>query len=201
MGLLGLLQGLGLATAGGLNAYVPLLVVGLLARFTDLIHLKEPYDLLAHPAVLIVLALLAVFDFIADKVPGIDHALHVVGLVIHPIAGAVVFLAANSEAGSVHPVLAAVCGVVLAGGTHAARAAARPASTATTAGVANPVVSFCEDVISLTLSILAVVVPILAALLVLLMAVPVVLLLRRRRRARLGRVMTSQRLDGDTPPR
>src|SRR5690242_13971118 len=134
-GLMHLLQGLGLSTAGGLNAYVPLLVVGLLARFTSLIELNPPYDALAHPVVLIVVGVLAALDFVADKVPALDHALHVVGLVVHPVAGAIVFLAASSDVGSVHPVLAAVCGVVLAGGTHLARMAARPASTAATGGL------------------------------------------------------------------
>jgi hypothetical protein len=181
-GLLNLLQALGLSTAGGLNAYVPLLVVGLLGRFTGLIHLNPPFDLLAHPVVLAVLGLLAALDFVGDKVPGVDHALHVVGLLTHPIAGAILFLAASSDAGEVHPVLAAVCGVVLAGGTHAARMAVRPASTATTGGAGNPVLSFFEDVTSLFLSVLAVVVPVVAALLVLLLAFALALLLRRWRR-------------------
>src|SRR5205823_1460888 len=104
------------------------------------------------------------------------------GLLIHPAAGAVLFLAASSDAGSVHPVLAAACGVVLAGGTHAARMAARPVSTATSGGTANPVLSFCEDMVSLLLSILAIVVPVLAALLVLLLGFALVSLLRRWRR-------------------
>src|SRR4051812_7765527 len=55
--LFGLMQALGLSTASGLNAYVPLLVVGLLARFTTLVHLSSPYDLLSHAGVLGVLAL------------------------------------------------------------------------------------------------------------------------------------------------
>ncbi len=181
-GLVELLQALGLSTASGLNAYVPLLVVGLLARFTGLIHLNAPYDLLTNPVVLAVIALLAVLDFVADKVPGVDHALHVAGLVIHPAAGAVLFLAADGDAGNVHPVLAAVCGLLLAGGTHIGRMAVRPASTAATGGLANPVLSFCEDGVSLVLSVLAVVVPVLAALLVLLVIIVFALFLRRRRR-------------------
>jgi hypothetical protein len=186
-GLMTFLQALGLSTAGGLNAYVPLLVVGLLAHFTRLIELKPPYDALAHPVVLAVLALLAILDFVADKIPALDHVLHVVGLVIHPVAGAIVFLAASSDAGAVHPVLAAVCGVVLAGGTHLARMTVRPASTATTGGMGNPVLSFCEDLVSLGLSVLAVLVPILAALLLVLLAITLALLLRRWRRARSDR--------------
>src|SRR5437764_4064204 len=110
-GLGNLLQALGLSTAGGLNAYVPLLVVGLLARYTDLIRLNPPYDWLTHPAVLAVLALLAALDFVADKIPAVDHALHVVGLIIHPVAGAILALAASGDAGAVHPALVAVCGI------------------------------------------------------------------------------------------
>jgi hypothetical protein len=85
---IGLFSAFGLATAAGLNAYVPLLVVGLLARSTELVTLNPPYDLLSHPVVLIGVAILAALDFVADKIPGVDHALHVAGLVIHPTAGA-----------------------------------------------------------------------------------------------------------------
>jgi Domain of unknown function (DUF4126) len=183
-GLIPLLQAAGLSTAAGLNAYVPLLTVGLLARWTGLIHLSEPFDVLAHPLVLGALGVLALLDFIGDKIPVVDHALHAAGLLIHPAAGAVLFLAAASEAGAVHPLLAALAGLVLAGGTHTARAAARPVSTATTAGAANPVVSFFEDVVSLLLSLLAILLPLLACFLLLLVAVPLLLLLRRRRRRR-----------------
>jgi hypothetical protein len=183
-GLTTFLQGFGLSTASGLNAYIPLLAVGLLARFTNLIHLNPPYDLLTHPVVLIVLAVLAVLDFVADKVPAVDHALHLAGLVIHPVAGAILFLAANSSTGTVDPVLAVVCGVILAGGTHVARAAVRPASTVTTAGVANPALSLAEDTVSFLLSVLAILVPVLALVLILLLAVAVFLFLRRRGRRR-----------------
>ena len=185
-GLTDLLRAFGLSTASGLNAYVPLLTVGLLARYTNLIQLNPPYDAPTHPVVLVLLAVLAVLDFIADKVPAVDHVLHIVGLVIHPVAGAILFLAASSDAGAVHPVLAAVCGIILAGGTHAARMTARPVSTVTTAGLANPVLSFCEDVASLVLSVLAVIVPALAALLLLLCLAALVRRLRRRWRRRSG---------------
>jgi hypothetical protein len=189
-GVLNLLQAFGLSAASGLNAYIPLLVIGLLARFTNLIHLHEPYDVLTHPVVLIVLVVLAALDFIGDKIPAVDHVLHLIGLVVHPVAGAVLFLAANSDTGTVNPVLAAVCGLVLAGGVHVARATARPVATATTAGVANPLVSLAEDVVALALSVLAVVVPVVAALLVLLVVVALVRFVRRWRRRAVNRAAT-----------
>ena len=180
--IINLLQAFGLSTASGLNAYVPLLTLGLLARFTNLVHLNAPYDVLTHPVVLVVLAVLALLDFIADKIPAVDHALHLVGLIIHPIVGAILFLAASSDIGSVHPVLAAVCGLILGGATHAARMTVRPAATVTTAGTANPVVSFLEDVFSLVLSVLAILVPVVAALLILFLVGWLYLLFRRWRR-------------------
>ena len=182
--LMNLLSAFGLSTAAGLNAYVPLLVLGVLARYTDLIHLNEPFNLLTHPLVLLVIAVLALLDFIGDKIPMIDHALHAAGLIIHPIAGAILFMSANSATGSVNPLLAAICGIIVAGSTHSARATIRPLATATTAGIANPVISFFEDVASLILSVLAIILPVLAFLLVLLFVVMLALLFRRLRRRR-----------------
>ena len=93
-------------------------------------------------------------------------------------------MSANSATGSVNPLLAAICGVIIAGSTHSARATIRPLATATTAGVANPVISFFEDVASLILSVLAIILPVLAFLLVLLFVVMLALLFRRLRRRR-----------------
>jgi Domain of unknown function (DUF4126) len=185
-GLMSLLSAFGLSTAAGLNAYLPLLVVGLLGRYTNLIHLSEPFSLLSNPVVLLLVAVLALLDFVGDKIPAVDHALHAAGLIIAPIAGAILFMAANGQAGAVSPLLAAICGVLLAGGTHSARATARPLATVGTGGLANPVLSFIEDVTSLVLSVVAIVLPVLAFLLVVLFAVLIVLLLRRLRQRRAG---------------
>ncbi|MCU0490015.1 MAG: DUF4126 domain-containing protein [Chloroflexaceae bacterium] len=161
----GLLSAFGLSTAAGLNAYLPLLTVGVLTRL-GVIQLASPFDWLAHPIVLLIIAALAVLDFVGDKVPAADSVLHAVGVVIHPIAGAILFLSANSELGTVHPLLAGLAGVVLAGGTHLARASVRPVATAATGGTANPVLSLIEDGIALVVSVLAVLLPVLAALFV-----------------------------------
>lgn len=173
------LSAFGLSTAAGLNAYLPLLTVGLVARYTNLIHLSGPYELLSNPIVLLIIAVLALLDFIGDKIPAIDHALHAAGLVIAPIAGAILFLSTNNSAGSVSPLLAAICGILIAGGAHSARATARPLATMTTAGIANPVISFFEDVVSLVLSVLAILVPAVAFVLVLVFAVLMIMLFRR----------------------
>ena len=158
----GLLSSLGLSGAAGLNAYIPLLVVGALARF-GVIDLAAPYDLIAQPWVMLAVGVVGVLDFIGDKVPGVDHALHLAGGVVNTAAGAVLF-AAQTGVADVPPALSLALGVLVSGGVHAARAAVRPVATATTGGLGNPVVSVAEDVGSLTLSVLAVFVPLLAAL-------------------------------------
>lgn len=186
-GVSALLSAFGLSTAAGLNAYIPLLVIGVLGRYApQLVQLNAPYDILTNPWLLIAIGVIAILDFVGDKVPAIDHALHVAGMVISPIAGAIAALAANSAAGGVNPVLAALCGLLLAGGAHATRATIRPVATTTTAGIGNPVLSFIEDVSSLVLSVLAVFLPVLAFLLVLGFAFGLFLTLRRLTRGRPG---------------
>jgi len=182
-----LFSAFGLSSAAGLNAYIPLLAVGLLHRF-DYLTLAEPWALLGETATLIVLAALAVIDFVADKVPAIDHVYHTIGAFIAPIAGAVVFASQNSIVGQLHPAVAVAAGLVIAGGFHATRAAVRPVATTTTAGIGNPVVSLLEDAVSALLTLLAFVAPLLAFLLFVVLLVALVgawraarRILRRRR--------------------
>lgn len=155
---LNLATAFGLSTAAGLNAYIPLLVVALLARLTPLITLSAPYDALASWWVIGALAVLTVVEALVDKVPAIDTANDVIQTFIRPTAGAILFAATTKTMG-LHPVLAAVCGVILAGGVHAVKAGGRPVVAATTAGIGNPIVSTIEDVISLVTSVLAIVAP------------------------------------------
>jgi len=168
--LIALATSLGLSTAAGLNAFLPLLTVGIFARL-GWIQLAEPFGLIAHPLVLLIIAALAVLDFIGDKVPAVDSALHAAGLVISPIAGAILALAAQGDVASVHPALVAVAGLVSAGGVQLARSAARPVVTAATAGTGNPVVSLVEDGASLALAVLAILVPALAIVLAVVLGV------------------------------
>jgi len=162
---IGLMTALGLSTATGLNAYLPLLILGGLARWTDAITLDAPYDTLAEPGVMLAIGVIAIVDFVGDKVPALDSALHAVGLVVAPVAGALVALAATGNE-AVDPAFAVVIGVAAAGATHGARAIVRPASTAFTGGAGNPVLSLGEDTVSTVLAFSAVIVPVVAFLMV-----------------------------------
>jgi hypothetical protein len=70
---LGIFTAFGLSASAGLNAYIPLLVIALLARFTDLIVLNSPWDTLANPWVIGLLVVLSTIEFFADKVPAVNH--------------------------------------------------------------------------------------------------------------------------------
>lgn len=148
----------GLSTSAGLNAYIPLLVVAVLSRFTSLITLNEPYDALSSWWVIGVLTVLLIVEILVDKIPAVDTANDIIQTFIRPTAGAILF-AANTNTVGIHPVLAAVCGVILAGSVHVVKAGGRPVVAATTVGVGNPVVSTIEDAISLVMSVLAIIAP------------------------------------------
>ena len=185
MDVTGYLMALGLATASGLNAWIPLLATGLLARWTDLIDVNGSFAVLTHTPVLIALGVVAAADVVGDKIPGVDHALHAAGTVIAPVTGVVAGLA-STNALDVSPALIAVIGLVAAETTHGTRMAIRPFSTVGTGGLGNPVLSLIEDVGAIGLSLLAIVLPVLAAIVVLVAAVVAWRLIRRLRRRRSG---------------
>ena len=161
----------GLSTSAGLNAYIPLLIVALTARFTELIKLQEPYDLLTSWWVIGLLVVLLVIEMLVDKIPAVDTANDLIQTFVRPAAGALLF-AANAEViNDIHPALALSAGLIMAGGVHAAKGVARPMVTASTAGAGNWFVSLVEDIIAFFVSILSLLLPILMAAVILVMVV------------------------------
>lgn len=149
----------GLSASAGLNAYLPLLIVALTARFTHLIRLNPPFDTLTNGWVILIIVLLLVVEIVADKIPVVDTVNDVVQTLIRPTAGAILFAAAANVITEVHPVLAMICGVIVAGSVHALKATARPAITASAGGFLNPVISAAEDLMSAVGALLAIVLP------------------------------------------
>ncbi|QLQ06364.1 MAG: DUF4126 domain-containing protein [Anaerolineae bacterium] len=177
----------GLSSAAGLNAYLPLLIVALLARYTDLITLREPWNAL-EPWIIGLLVVLLAIEMLADKVAGIDHINDIIQTFIRPVAGAILFAANGNVISDLHVVLALGLGVLAAGSVHTAKATVRPAITVTTAGLGNPVVSVLEDIVSAALTIMAILLPILTVLVIVLM---VILVLRWRRKRKMAAQPTS----------
>ena len=155
-----LLTAFGLSGASGLNAYLPLLVTGILTK-TDYIHLDDRYKVLGSWPAIAVIAALFLIDFVGDKVPTVDHIFHIAGTVIHPIAGALAFASQTGTVTKMNPVLSLLIGGVTGGGLHLARAAVRPLSTIGTVGIGNPILSTAEDATSGLVTALAFIIPIL----------------------------------------
>lgn len=177
----GVLSAFGLSASAGLNAYVPLLIVALMARFTNWLELGETWEPLTSWWVIGVLVVLGLVEFFADKVPAVNHINDLVQTFIRPTAGAVLFAASTDVVTNIHPVIALIAGLLISGGVHAAKSAAlRPAVTATTGGAGNIPVSIVEDIVATGLSILAVVIPVVIAAVIILLTAWIIWLLWRR---------------------
>ena len=159
--LLGTASAFGLAAATGLNASLPLLLVGLAARF-GLVTLGAPYDAVGSTTALIGLGALALVEITADKIPGVDSILHIVQGPVTLAAGAIVFASQQSMVQDVSPGLAVVVGLLSAGGVHTLRTLARPVVNVATLGLGGPAVSVAEDAGAVGLTVLALAAPLLA---------------------------------------
>ena len=133
----GIAGAIGLSTSAGLNAYLPLLVVGLAARSTGLIQLNGPWVVLTNGWVLAILAVLLLIEMTVDKIPAVDTLNDGIQTVGRPLAGAILFAAGSGAAGEIHPVPAFIAGLLIAGGVHAAKTIARPVVTVVTGGMGN----------------------------------------------------------------
>jgi hypothetical protein len=181
-----LFSAFGLSASAGLNAYIPLLVVSLTARYTDWISLSPAWEPMTSWWVIGALVILIAIEFFADKVPLLNHVNDVIQTVVRPAAGAVLFASNAGVVSQLHPILAVLAGLFVAGTVHAAKSAAiRPVVTATTGGTGNVLVSAAEDILATVLSILAVVIPvIIAGLIIVLTSLFVWWLWRRSTRVR-----------------
>lgn len=190
MSVLEALTGTGLAASAGLNAYIPLLTMGLLARYTSLIELPSGWQWLSNGWVIGILALLLAVEFVADKVPVVDHVNDVVQTVIRPTAGGLAFGAGSSaetvtvsdpgQFFSSNQWIPIAVGVIIALGVHGVKAAARPVINATTAGIGAPVASTAEDATSIVMSLVAILLPVLVLVFLVAMAFFVSWVVRRR---------------------
>ncbi len=182
MDLLGIFSAFGLSASAGLNAYIPLLVIALLGKFTDLIKLSEPWDALTSWWIIGLLAVLSLIEFFADKIPAVNHVNDIIQTFVRPAAGAIVFAASAKVITEISPILSIAAGILVAGGVHAVKSlAVRPAVSVTTAGAGNVPVSVAEDLVSTVLSILSVVVPVLIACILVLVTAYIVWWMYRRR--------------------
>jgi hypothetical protein len=157
-------MGFALSASAGLNAFIPLLVVALADRVSNGFGLDRPYDFLASSTGIVIILTLLTIEIVVDKIPRADHLNDLVQSAIRPAAGAVLFMAVVNEHDKIHPLLAMIFGLVVAGTVHWYKTTARPTITVTTRGVGNPFVSMVEDAISAVVAVLAAALPIVGAL-------------------------------------
>ena len=191
--MLELLTGTGLAAAAGLNAYIPLIVLGLGSRFLDFIQLPSGWAWLSNEWVLIVLGVLLIIEIVADKIPVVDSINDWVQTVVRPVAGGIVFGGGSSTETafvtdpdkffSSNQWVPIVVGIVIALAIHLLKSAARPVINTVTAGFGGGAVSAAEDAGAVGLSLSALLLPLLVIVVLALVIWGFVSLFRRLGRA------------------
>ena len=190
---LAIIVGLALSAACGLRVFVPLLVLSIAARM-GVLSLAPSLGWAGSNEAIIAFSVATVLEIVAYKVPWLDHALDTIASPAAVLAGTMV---TASQVGAIHgvsPMLQWACAIIAGGGiaglVQTGSVSTRAASTVTTAGLANPIISAIQSLLAIVLSVLAVVAPIIAAVLVVLVvgsAIGMILWIVRGRRAAASR--------------
>lgn len=180
--ILGLCIGIGLSAACGFRVFVPLLVMSV-ASLMGWFEPMKGFEWLAMPSVCIALAVATVCEITAYYIPWVDNALDTISTPAAMIAGTLTTMAVSS--GEMSQFASWAAAIIIGGGTAGAvqmsTVAVRGLSTATTGGIANPVVSTGEWIGAFLLSVLSLLVPVLVVIVVLIMVVWGVRWVRRKK--------------------
>lgn len=173
--ILGLCIGIGLSAACGFRVFVPLLVMSIAA----LIGWFEPmkgFEWLAMPSVCVALGIATLCEIAAYYIPWVDNALDSIAIPAAMVAGTLSTMAVSS--GEMSQFAAWAAAIIVGGGTATAvqmsTVAVRGVSTATTGGIANPIVSTAEWIGAIVVSILSFLVPVLVVIVGVIMMIWVV---------------------------
>ena len=149
----------GLALSSGVNTYLPLFLLALLARYGHVVHLSPRFEWLVSDQAIVILGLMAVCEILAQKVPVLDNIWDFLHTLLRPIAGAV---ASGATLNTTHPsetLVAMLVGGTLAAAAHSTKSGLRLASTSKSFGAANFAISLGEDAGVLTATLLSVYAP------------------------------------------
>lgn len=164
--LLSIFVGVGLSAACGFRIFIPLLVMSI-ASLSGQLSLAPEFEWIGTYPALAAFAIAALFEISAYYIPWVDNLLDTIAIPAATVAGTIVMASAVSEMSPFFQwALAVIVGGGVAGTVQGFTSITRIASTATTGGLGNPVVSTVEAGGSVVMSVLAIAVPILAALLV-----------------------------------
>ncbi len=174
--------GLGLSAACGFRVFIPLLAMGVGAR-AGLIELGESWVWMSETWVIAAFGAATLIEIGGYYIPWIDNLLDTITTPAAIVAGVVV---TSASLDGIDPamqwILSVIAGGGIAGTIQFGTAATRAASSATTGGAGNPVVSTIEAGASVLFALLAILVPIVAAILVVALMIVVIHRIVRRRR-------------------
>jgi hypothetical protein len=179
--MLEILTAVGLALAAGLNAYIPLIAVSLLSKFTDFFTLPGNWSWMEDNWTLAILIALALVEFFADKIAAVDSLNDVIQTAIRPTSGGLLFAAGTHVtdvpvtqiSNFVHspgfPMF--IIGLAIALLPHLMKMFIRPLINATMSGMVTPIVSFGENILTVGLVAMAIFIPVLVPVAVILVIV------------------------------
>ncbi|MGN6316235.1 DUF4126 domain-containing protein [Trinickia sp.] len=138
--------GAGLSWASGLRLYLTVLLVGVFARL-GIVHLPDTLSALASGWVIATAAVLAVVEFLADRIPAFDSLWDAIHTFIRIPAGALLAAGSLGHADPTLLTVAALAGGALAGSAHLTKAGTRALINLSPEPFSNWIASSTEDVL------------------------------------------------------
>ena len=164
--LLTILMGIGLSAASGFRVFIPLLVVSI-ASFTGNLTLADSFSWIGTLPAVITFSIATVFEIAGYYIPWVDNILDTITSPMAVIAGAVLMASVVTDISPLFKwTLAIIAGGGVAGTIQALTGMTRVTSSLTTGGLGNPAVSTVESGSSITLSAIAIFIPLIAGIIV-----------------------------------
>lgn len=158
--------GVGLAASVGFRVFLPLFALSF-AAYLGVWELNENWQWIGSLVALITLGVATLVEIFAYFIPWVDNLLDSLAVPLAAIAGTAVMV---STVANLDPVITWSLAIIAGGGTataiKGANAAGRLASTATTGGLANPIVTTIETGTAAVVSTASILIPPIAAILV-----------------------------------
>lgn len=165
--ILGLFLGIGLAASVGFRVFVPLFILSL-ASYFDIVTLNESWIWVGSTPALVLLGIATLVESVAYLIPYVDNLLDTIALPLATLAGTLIVVATSLD---MSPVFLWTLAIIAGGGTATAvkgvTSSTRLVSTATTGGIANPLVASVETGTSIVVSIITIFLPIVGFILAL----------------------------------
>lgn len=179
--ILSIFLGIGLAASVGFRVFLPLFALSF-AAFIGVWDLNENWQWIGSATAMIILGVATLIEIFAYFIPWVDNALDSLAIPLSALAGTAVMVSTVTD---LDPVVTWTLAIIAGGGTASAikgaNAAGRLASSVTTGGMANPLVSTVETGTAMVVSTASILVPPLAAILVILILVATFRIYRKLR--------------------